>query len=209
MKNRREFLEEAATGAVLLGLRRGSKLGLGRHAGPARSAGKSKVVIARDPALHGARRRSLTKSGCSTLLDRAIAALHRPRQARRGLEAALCPVRQSHRPQDQRPRRQRNLNARSAGPGHCRAVAAGRRQARQHPGLGPNARDLEACGLTINTDPSRVRCFGSDVAGFEDEPVHVGQRQRQAFQDPHPRVRHGDQPAHPQGSRACRASPSP
>jgi uncharacterized protein (DUF362 family) len=24
------------------------------------------------------------------------------------------------------------------------------------------------CGLTINTDPSRVRCFGSDVFGYED-----------------------------------------
>ena len=31
-----------------------------------------------------------------------------------------------------------------------------------------NARDLEACGLTINTDPSRVRCYGSDAAGFEE-----------------------------------------
>jgi uncharacterized protein (DUF362 family) len=33
-----------------------------------------------------------------------------------------------------------------------------------------NARDLEACGLKINaTDRSRVRCFGSDVAGFETQ----------------------------------------
>jgi uncharacterized protein (DUF362 family) len=37
-----------------------------------------------------------------------------------------------------------------------------------------NARDLEACGLTINTDPSRIRCYGSDVAGFEEQPVRVG-----------------------------------
>ena len=37
-----------------------------------------------------------------------------------------------------------------------------------------NARDLEACGLTINTDPSRIRCFGSDVAGFEDQPAAWG-----------------------------------
>ncbi len=37
-----------------------------------------------------------------------------------------------------------------------------------------NARDLEACGLTITTDPSRIRCYGSDVAGFEDEPVAFG-----------------------------------
>jgi len=31
-----------------------------------------------------------------------------------------------------------------------------------------NARDLEACGLTISTDPNKIRCFGSDVSGFED-----------------------------------------
>ena len=72
-----------------------------------------------------------------------------------------------------------------------------------------NARDLEACGLTITTDPSRIRCYGSDVAGFEDEPVAFGSAQRQAGQDSHPRVRHGDQPAHPQGPRAWPASPSP
>jgi uncharacterized protein (DUF362 family) len=36
------------------------------------------------------------------------------------------------------------------------------------------ARDLQACGLTINTDPSRVRCFGSDVAGYEEQPVAFG-----------------------------------
>ena len=33
-----------------------------------------------------------------------------------------------------------------------------------------NARDLGACGLKINaTDRSKVRCFGSDVAGFEKQ----------------------------------------
>ena len=37
-----------------------------------------------------------------------------------------------------------------------------------------NARDLEACGLTINTDPARIRCYGSDVSGFEDQPVSWG-----------------------------------
>jgi uncharacterized protein (DUF362 family) len=37
-----------------------------------------------------------------------------------------------------------------------------------------NARDLQVCGLTINTDPSRVRCFGSDVSGYEDQPVAFG-----------------------------------
>jgi uncharacterized protein (DUF362 family) len=37
-----------------------------------------------------------------------------------------------------------------------------------------NARDLEACGLTINTDPGRIRCFGSDVSGFEDNQESWG-----------------------------------
>jgi len=31
-----------------------------------------------------------------------------------------------------------------------------------------NARNLEACGLRINTDHKSIRCFGSDVAGYED-----------------------------------------
>jgi uncharacterized protein (DUF362 family) len=37
-----------------------------------------------------------------------------------------------------------------------------------------NARDLAACGMTINTDHSSVRCYGSDVAGFEDHQVQCG-----------------------------------
>ena len=40
-----------------------------------------------------------------------------------------------------------------------------------------NARDLQACGLTISTESSRVRCFGSDVAGFEDEQAVWGSAQ--------------------------------
>jgi uncharacterized protein (DUF362 family) len=37
-----------------------------------------------------------------------------------------------------------------------------------------NARDLRACGLTINTDRSKVRCYGSDVAGFEEQQESWG-----------------------------------
>jgi len=32
-----------------------------------------------------------------------------------------------------------------------------------------NARDLGACGMKISTDPSKVRCYGSDVAGYEEQ----------------------------------------
>jgi uncharacterized protein (DUF362 family) len=37
-----------------------------------------------------------------------------------------------------------------------------------------NARDLEACGLTISTDPNHIRCYGSDVAGYEEQQASWG-----------------------------------
>ena len=37
-----------------------------------------------------------------------------------------------------------------------------------------NARDLQACGLTINTDPGKIRVFGNDVAGYEADGVACG-----------------------------------
>jgi uncharacterized protein (DUF362 family) len=37
-----------------------------------------------------------------------------------------------------------------------------------------NAKDLEACGMTISTDTSKVRCYGSDVAGFEEQQQSYG-----------------------------------
>ena len=37
-----------------------------------------------------------------------------------------------------------------------------------------NARDLQACGFTISTEPGRLRCYGSDVSGFEENPESWG-----------------------------------
>ena len=37
-----------------------------------------------------------------------------------------------------------------------------------------NARDLQVCGFTISTDPERLRCYGSDVSGFEEEHASWG-----------------------------------
>ena len=142
------------------------------------------------------------------LLDRAIAPYtghDKPVEAWKHIVPGRPKV---HRPQDQRARRQGHLHPRRAGDGHCERL----QQAGVKPGnivvWDRNARDLEACGLTINTDPSRVRCFGSDVAGFEDQPC-LRRGERQAFEDSHSRVRHGDRSAHSQGSRAVPASPSP
>ena len=55
-----------------------------------------------------------------------------------------------------------------------------------------NARDLEACGLTINTDPSRVRCYRLRcgwLRGRAGRPL--ARRECKAGQDSHPRMRHG------------------
>src|ERR1039457_4482924 len=68
MKSRRDFLKGAATGAVLLGTQ--GQLGL---AGNVEQKDKSRVVIARDPSLHGADGK-LDEKRVGELLDRAIAA---------------------------------------------------------------------------------------------------------------------------------------
>ncbi|HEY1159506.1 MAG TPA: hypothetical protein VGE83_02690, partial [Terracidiphilus sp.] len=77
MKNRREFLQVAATGAVLLGSQ--NKLGLAAILDrngwrpPQAEAAKSRVVVAKDPALHG-QNGQLDEKRVLDLLDRAIAA---------------------------------------------------------------------------------------------------------------------------------------
>ena len=76
MKSRREFIKTTATGALLSGfIRRGDKLGLAamldqnaQHA----ANGKSRVVVARDAALHG-QDGQLDEKRVLALLDRAIA----------------------------------------------------------------------------------------------------------------------------------------
>jgi uncharacterized protein (DUF362 family) len=58
------------------------------------------------------------------------------------------------------------------------AVAERLQQAGVKPGniliFDQNAQFLAACGMTINTDPTRVRCIPSDVAGWEDEESSFG-----------------------------------
>ena len=78
MKSRREFLKDAATGAVLLGpAAAAEKLALarelGQHAAEHSGTGKSKVVIARDGALHGAGTQP-DEQRVLNLLDKAMAA---------------------------------------------------------------------------------------------------------------------------------------
>src|ERR1035437_340752 len=70
MNNRRDFLKTAAAGAMLLSSN--SKLSLAAALDPHAETGKSKVVIARDAALHNASGQ-LDEKRVQALLDRAIA----------------------------------------------------------------------------------------------------------------------------------------
>jgi len=166
MKSRRDFMKTAATGAVLLGTQ--SKLGmtelLDQH--------KSKVVVARDPALHNAGAQ-LNDKRVIDLLDRAIAAYtgrDKPVEAWK----RIVPVGKVI-----------GLKVNGAsGKGISThfalvmAVCERLQQAGVKAGeilvWDRNARDLESCGLTINADPSRIRVYGSDVAGFEDQAESWG-----------------------------------
>ena len=185
MTDRRDFLKTALTGAVLLGSQ--SKLGLASAATvPSVSAhqdqythrtepGKSRVVIARDSALHGANGQ-VDEKRVLDLLDRAIASYTGRDKPVEAWKHIL--------PQGGADKviglKTNGLGGKGISSHAVLALAIGQRL--QQAGIKPgnviiwdrNARDLEACGFTINTDPSRVRCFGSDVSGFEDEPASFG-----------------------------------
>jgi uncharacterized protein (DUF362 family) len=174
MNNRRDFLKVAATGAVVLGSQ--SKLALAGMLDAQAEAGKSRVVVAKDAALHGLAGSTTSKPDekrVLALLDRAIASytgIDNPVEAWKH----IVPV-------------GKTIGLKTNGLGGrgisthkalVDAVCERLQQAGVKPGniivWDRNARDLEACGLTINTDPSRVRCFGSDVSGYEDQAVTFG-----------------------------------
>ena len=176
MRNRREFLQAAATGALVLGSSAAAdKLALAamfdNKASHAES-GKSRVVVAHDPALHGADG-LLDEKRVLALLDRAIAQ-YTGRDNPVDAWKHIVPV-------------GKVIGLKTNGLGgkgistHAvlvMAVAERLQQAGVKPGeiivWDRNRRDLEACGLAINTDPSKMRCYGSDVSGFEDTPEQWG-----------------------------------
>jgi uncharacterized protein (DUF362 family) len=135
-------------------------------------AGKSRVVVARDPALHN-RAGQLDEKRVLDLLDRAMAhytGRDNPVEAWK----RVVPV-------------GKVIGLKTNGLGgkgistHLAlvlAVAERLQQAGVKPGeivvWDRNRRDLEVCGLTINTDANKMRCYGSDVSGFEDTPEQWG-----------------------------------
>ena len=174
MKDRREFLKSAATGAVLLSSR--NRLGLAGMLAQQTGIAKSRVVVARDAALHGAGSQPDEKRVLD-LLDRALTAYfgrEKPMEAWKSIGFPNIV-------------KNRVIGLKVNGLGgrgistHAvlvQAVCERLQQAGVSAGnivvWDRNARDLEACGLTINTDHGKVRCYGNDMAGFEDQQESWG-----------------------------------
>lgn len=166
MKNRREFLKQTATGAALMAVQSGFASALTKES----EDRKSKVVIARDPALHGADGK-LDSTRVAALLDRAISThTGHPRPA----DAWKRIVNEGGAKDKVIGIKTNGLGGRGISTHAVLVFAIAERL--QQAGVKPgniliwdrNARDLQACGFTINTDPSHLRCYGSDVSGFED-----------------------------------------
>ncbi|MGP8175291.1 MAG: DUF362 domain-containing protein [Terracidiphilus sp.] len=178
MKNRREFLKTAATGAVLLGSSAAAdKLGFAAMLDKHAEAAKSKVVVARDAALHDASGQ-LDEKHVQALLDRAIASYtgrDKPVEAwKQIVPASLIAAGKVI-----------GLKVNGlGGKGICthRALTLAITERLQQIGVKPgnilvwdqNAHFLEACGFAVNTDRSHIRSYPSDQAGFEEQPMTWG-----------------------------------
>ncbi|HUE01921.1 MAG TPA: DUF362 domain-containing protein [Bryobacteraceae bacterium] len=169
MKNRREFLRNSATGALLLGSQ--GAFGLSNILAIPAEHLPGRVVISRDPGLYGQSGQPDEKRVLD-LLDRAMAAY----TGRQNTVAAWKQVIARGNARDKVIGLKTNgLGGKGISTHAVLVLAIAERL--QQAGVKPcnilvwdrNARDLEACGLAINTDPSRIRCYGSDVAGFEDQ----------------------------------------
>jgi uncharacterized protein (DUF362 family) len=175
MKDRRDFLKRAATGAVLLGSQ--GTLGLADMFAQSASAARSRVVVAHDAALNASGAQPSEKSVLA-LLDKAMASYTGRDKPEEAWKRVIAP----------QVLRGGVIGLKVNGLGgrgistHAELVMAICERLQQA-GVAPgnivvwdrNARDLVACRLTINaSDRSRVRCFGSDVAGFEDQQESWG-----------------------------------
>jgi uncharacterized protein (DUF362 family) len=168
MTSRREFLKEAAAGAALAGSQ--SSKGMTHFLEPHAESDKSRVVIARDPALHDADGK-LDEKRVGDLLDRAVTTYT---GHKRPVDAWKHVVLEGGAKDKVIGLKTNGLGGRGISTHAVLAFAIAERL--QQAGVKPgniliwdrNARDLEACGFTISSNPSRVRCFGSDVAGFEE-----------------------------------------
>jgi uncharacterized protein (DUF362 family) len=168
MIDRRKFLKQSAGAAMILGAE--SRFGAAALMAQGPAPAKAKVFVARDANLH-AENTSPTESQVLALLDKAILTA----TGRRNLVEAWRFIGYPHIYKN----RVIGLKVDGSSGRGCATHAALVRsicERLQQAGVSPgniviwdsNARNLEACGLRINTDHKSIRCFGSDVAGYED-----------------------------------------
>jgi uncharacterized protein (DUF362 family) len=178
MKSRREFIKTSATGALLLGSSAAAdKLGLAAmldQSAQHTATGKSRVVVARDAALHGPDGQ-LDEKRVLALLDRAIAA-YTGRDYPVEAWKRIVPV-------------GKVIGFKVNGVGgkgistHLALVLAVCERLQQA-GVKPgeivvwecSCGSLEHAGYTISTDRNRIRCIGSDMEGYgyEEKPAAFG-----------------------------------
>jgi uncharacterized protein (DUF362 family) len=175
MKSRRDFLKEAATGAVLLGSKGAFALA-GTTSDEHEGTAKSKVVIARDPALHGQGTQP-NEQRLINLLDHAMATY----TGRDHSVDAWKHVIAMGQAQDKVIGLKVNgLGSKGIATHNALIMAVAERLQQAGVKAGnilvwdQNGHFLEACGMTVNTDPSRIRCYPSDAAGFEDQESSWG-----------------------------------
>ena len=171
MKSRRQFLKQAAASAVVLGSGRAADgLALAAQAAQHAQSGKPTVILARDPALESGQ---LEEKRVLELLDRAMAAYT-------GRDVPVEAWKRVVPPGVVIGLKVNGLGGRGIST-HAvlvQAVAERLQQAGIPAGKilvwDRNARDLEACGMTINTNAGKLRCFGSDVSGYDGREESCG-----------------------------------
>jgi len=172
METRREFLMTAATGALLLG----SKSALDLAAAAEQHAGKSRVVIARDPKVY-ATPGQLDEQRVLALLDRAIASWTGHEKPVDGWKRILG--------KDLGPDKVIGLKVNGLGgkgiathPELTKAICERLQQA----GIKPaniiiweqRTNFLEACGFKHSDNPGSTRTLSSEIFGYERNPEAYG-----------------------------------
>lgn len=180
MNSRREFLKDAATGAVLLGSTAAAgKMAIASMLEQQHAAGKSKVVVARDASLHGAGAQP-DEQRVLNLLDKAMAAYtgrDKPIEAWKSIVPAGILAGKTI------GLKVNGLGGRGISTHAALTLAIAERLQQAGVRAGNilvwerDARSLAACGITVSTDANRMRCYDSDVGGYEDQPVQCGATQ--------------------------------
>ena len=173
MENRRDFLKTAATGAILLG----SKSALGLAAAPeSHSAGKPRVVVARDPKVFSSPGQ-LDEKKVNELLDRAIASWTGKAKPVDAWKQILG--------KDLGPDKVIGLKVNGLGnkgiathTALTNAVCERLQQVGIKPGniviWEQRTNFLQACGYQHSDTPGQIRTLSSEKFGYESEPVSFG-----------------------------------